>query len=218
VLISADSNDFDSMDHTDGMLLAHTFPGNSLVEDYDSANANKTTTFRARSNITSWGTHNLFSVEGYYTSGATPSMAGVLAVVQSAALNAISKGVIHSKLTVDEAKSVLMDTASPVIPQTQSPQSTNQWPGNPNSATNASHTNWSTNYGYGRPDLGAATQMVLAGKIPPTAVINSPSWFKYVDRKGQHTGSVSGRVAPSRLHSSGHAHWRLGWALGAGPA
>ena len=218
VLISADSNDFDAMDHTDGMLFAHVFPGNSLAEDVGSQGANATTSFRARSNITSWGTHNLFSVEGYYTSGATPSMAGVLAMVQSAALDAISKGVIRSKLTPDEVKSVLMDSASAVIPQTQSPKSQRQWPGNPNSATNATHTNWSTNYGYGRPDLGAATKMVLAGKIPPTAVISSPSWFKYVDPKVQPTVRVTGRIAPSRFNSSGHARWWLEWALGADPA
>jgi hypothetical protein len=218
VLLSLDSNDFDSMDHTDGMLFAHAFPGNSLAEDYGSTAANATTTFRARSNITSYGTHNLFSVEGYYTSGATPSMAGVLAMVQSAALNAISKWVISSKLTPDEVKSVLMDTASPVIPQTQSPRSTRQWPGNPLSQTDSTHTNWSTDYGYGRPDLGAATAMVMAGRIPPTAVIDSPSWFKYVDPKVQPMVPVYGRIAPSRFNSSGHATWWLEWALGANPA
>jgi hypothetical protein len=218
VLLSLDSNDFDSMDHTDGMLFAHAFPGNSLDEDYGSPAANETTTFRARSNVTSWGTHNLFSVEGVYTSGATPSMAGVLAMVQSAALNAESRGVIRSKLTPDEVKSVLMDTASPVIPQTQSPRSMRQWPGNPNSQTNATHTNWSSNYGYGRPDLGAATAMVMAGRIPPTAVIDSPSWYEYVDPKVQPRVPVYGRIAPSRFHSSGHARWWLEWALGSDPA
>ena len=217
VLISADSNDFDSQDHTDGMLLAHTFPGNSVAEDLGAQAANATSTFRARSNITSWGTHNLFSVEGYYTSGATPSMAGVLAMVQSAALNAVSKGVIPSKLTVDEVKSVLMDTASPIVPQTQSPRSPRQWPGNPLSRTDATHTNWSTQYGYGRPDLGAATAMVMEGKIPPTAVIDSPSWFKYVDPKVQPILPVYGRVAPSRFNSGGAAKWWLEWALGPNP-
>ncbi len=218
VLLSLDSNDFDSTDHTDGMLFAHVFPGNSLDEDIGSPGANEDTTFRARSNVTSWGTHNLFSVEGVYTSGATPSMAGVLAMVQSAALNAKSKGVIQSKLTPDEVKSVLMDTASPVIPQTQTPRSTRQWPGNPNSQTNATHTNWSSDYGYGRPDLGAATAMVMAGRIPPTAVIDSPSWFKYIDPKVEPRVRVYGRIAPSRIHSSGHARWWLEWALGSDPA
>jgi hypothetical protein len=33
VALSLDSNDFDSMDHTDGMLFDHVIPGNSLVED-----------------------------------------------------------------------------------------------------------------------------------------------------------------------------------------
>ena len=33
VLLSFDSNDFDSMDHTDGMLYDHVLPGNSLTQD-----------------------------------------------------------------------------------------------------------------------------------------------------------------------------------------
>ena len=62
-----------------------------------------------------------------------------------------------------------MNTASPVIPQTQSPGVPDQWPGNPGSATDADHTNWSTQYGYGRPNIGAATKLIMSGKVPPTA-------------------------------------------------
>ena len=81
----------------------------------------------------------------------------MLAMVQSAALNARDAGTIPRRLTPDEVKQVMMDTASPVIPQTQSPGVPDQWPGNPGSATDADHTNWSTQYGYGRPNIGAAT-------------------------------------------------------------
>ena len=178
VLLSFDSNDFDSMDHTDGMLYDHVLPGNSLTQDAEGPN---THTFRARSNVTSYGTHNVFSGEGNSTSGATPFQAGMLAMVQSAALNARDAGTIPRRLTPNEVRQVMMDTASPVIPQTQSPGVPDQWPGNPGSATNSTHTNWSTQYGYGRPNIGAATALIKSGKVPPTAELSSPHWYAYVD-------------------------------------
>ncbi|MFL5823620.1 MAG: hypothetical protein ACJ764_09280 [Solirubrobacteraceae bacterium] len=220
VSLALDSNDFDSMDHTDGMLLNHVIPGNSLAFDQNGTGLqpNATTWFRARSSTTSYGTHNIFSGYGTSTSGATPFMASMLGMVQSAGLNAVDQHVIPSPLTPDEVKQVMMDTASPVIPQTQSPQTQHQWPGNPNSATNATHTNWSTQYGYGRPDIGAATAMVMAGHLPPTAEIDSPNWFTYVDPKTTKTLKVTGRLAPSRVNSGGKVNWVLEYAVGADPA
>jgi hypothetical protein len=220
VSLALDSNDFDSMDHTDGMLWGHVIPGNSLAYDQNGTGLqpNATTWFRARSSTTSYGTHNIFSGYGTSTSGATPFMASMLGMVQSAGLNAVDKGVLPSPLTPDEVKQVMMDTASPVVPQTQSPQTQRQWPGNPNSVTDATHTNWSTQYGYGRPDIGAATAMVMAGKIPPTAEIDSPNWFSYVDPKVTRTLKVYGKLAPSRVNSGGSIRWVLEYALGADPA
>ncbi len=215
VLLSLDSNDFDSMDHTDGMFFAHAFPGNSLTEDQP---APATQWFRARSNVTSYGTHSIFSGEENSTSGATPFQAAMLAMVQSAALDARDRGIIPSRLTPNEVKQVLMDTASPVIPQTQAPGVANQWPGNPQSVTDATHTNWSTQYGYGRPDLGAATSLVLSGRVPPTAEIDSPPWYQYVDPVHRHSLPISGSLAPSRWRSGGRVRWWLEWALGANPA
>src|SRR5438309_9072968 len=111
-----------------------------------------------------------------------------------------------------------MDTAQPVIPQTQSPATTQQWPGNPNSLTDADHHNWSTQYGYGRPDVGAATKMVMAGKIPPTADLIGPRWFQYFDPARTRRVKVTGSVAPSRFHSGGSATYTLEYAVGADPA
>jgi hypothetical protein len=220
VSLALDSNDFDSMDHTDGMLFNHVIPGNSLAFDQNGTGLqpNATTWFRARSNTTSYGTHNIFSGYGTSTSGATPFTASMLGMVQSAGLNAVDAHKIPSPLTPDEVKQVMMDTSSPVIPQTQSPQTARQWPGNPQSTTDASHTNWSTQYGYGRPDIGAATAMVMAGKLPPTAEIDSPKWFDYVDPKATPTLEVTGKLAPSRIHSGGSVRWVLEYALGADPA
>jgi len=218
VSLSVDSNDFDSMDHTDGMLWNHVIPGNSLFEDKGGPAANATTWFRARSNVTSYGTHNVFSGGEETTSGATPFMASVLAMTHSAGLNARDRHTIGGVLTPNEVKQVLMDTAQPVIPQTQSPGTTQQWPGNPNSVTDSDHHNWSTQYGYGRPDVGAATRMIMAGMIPPTADIVGPRWFQYVDPLRTRRITVSGALAPSRFHSGGSATYTLEYALGADPA
>ncbi|HEU4979087.1 MAG TPA: hypothetical protein VFT42_09360, partial [Solirubrobacteraceae bacterium] len=220
VALALDSNDFDSMDHTDGMLLNHVIPGNGLDYDQDwlAGNQTLTTWFRARSSVTSYGTHNIFSGEGTSTSSATPWMASLMGMVQAAGLNARDRGIIPSALTPDEVKQVMMDSAAPVIPQTQSPQTLRQWPGNPNSATDADHTNWSTQYGYGRPDIGKATQMVMAGRIPPTAEIDSPRWFSYVDPVHQRYVEVTGKLAPSRVNSGGSVKWTLEYAAGADPA
>src|SRR2546429_9097212 len=197
------------MDHTDGMLFNHVIPGNSLAYDQNGTGLqpNATTWFRARSSTTSYGTHNVFSGYGTSTSGATPFTASMLGMVQSAGLNARDKGIIPSPLTSDEVKHVMMDTASPVGPQTQSPQTPRQWPGNPSSATDATHTGWSTQYGYGRPDIGAATRMVMDGKIPPTAEVASPHWFAYLDPVPTHSLKVTRKLAPSRVNSCGSAHW-----------
>ncbi len=215
VLLSLDSNDFDAMDHTDGMLFDHVFPGNSLTEDQSPP---ATRWFRARSNVTSYGTHNIFSGEENSTSGATPFQAGMLAMVQSAALDVREGGKIPDRLTPNEVKQVVMDTTSPVIPQLQAPTLVRQWPGNPGSTTDATHTNWSTQYGYGRPDIGAATALVLSGRVPPTAEIDSPHWYQYVDPARGRWLPVGGSLAPSRWRSGGNARWWLEWALGANPA
>src|SRR3954462_5641074 len=220
VALALDSNDFDAMDHTDGHLFNHVIPGNSLAYDQNwlAGQDQLTTWFRARSSVTSYGTHNVFSGYGTSTSGATPFMASMLGMVQSAGLNARDAGVIPSALTPDEVKQVMMDTSSAVVPQTQSPHTPRQWPGNPLSTTDATHTNWSTQYGYGRPDIGKATQMVMEGKIPPTAQITSPKWFAYVDPKTDPNLEVDGALARARVNSGGGVKWTLEYAPGADPA
>src|SRR3954453_5232944 len=137
VLLSLDSNAFDSMDHTDGMLFDPVLVGNSLAKDSNwTAGQDATTTwFRARSSVTSYGTHNIFSGYGTSTSGATPFMASMAAMVQSAGLNARDKGAIPSPLTPDEVKQVMMNASSEAVSQTQSPDTPHQWPENPRWAT-----------------------------------------------------------------------------------
>ncbi len=214
VLLSFDSNDFDSMDHTDGLLYNEVFPGNGVIADADGPAARS---FRARSNVTSYGTHSVFSGGESTTSGATPFQAGFLGMVQSAAMNAVDATIIPRTLTPNEVRQVLMNTASQVVPETQHPTVPGQWPGNPGSVTDDSHTNWSTQYGYGRPNIGKATKLIMDGRVPPTALINSPNWYHYVNPARQKTLDIKGSVAPSAWGSSGIG-WTLEWALGADPA
>ena len=214
ILMSMDSNDFDSMDHTDGHLFDDVFPGNGLAQDIEGKNAQ---TFRARSNVTSYGTHSIFSGGESTTSGATPFQAAFLAMTQSAALNAVDENIIPRKLTPNEIKQVLINTASEILPQRDTPDVANQWPGNPDSKTDSTHTAWSTQYGYGRVNIGKATKLIMDGRVPPTADIDSPSWYKYVDPTKGGKLQVKGKVAPSAWGSEG-LEWTLEWALGANPS
>ena len=215
ILMSMDSNDFDAMDHTDGHLFDDVFPGNGIVQDRNGRNAQS---FRARSNVTSYGTHSLFNASGEATtSGATPFQAAMLGMVQSAAKNSVDAGNYPRVLTPNEVKQVLINTSSEILPQRDHPDVLNQWPGNPGSKTDATHTAWSTQYGYGRLNIGKATKLIMDGRVPPTADIDSPDWYKYVDPTRQKQLQIKGKVAPSAWGSEG-LEWTLEWAQGADPA
>lgn len=213
VLLSFDSNDFDAMDHTDGHLYDQVFPGNSVIQDVEGKNVR---TFRARSNVTSYGTHAVFSGMETTTSGSTPFQAAYLGMVQSAAMNAVDANVYPRTLTPNEVRQVLMNTASSVTPQVDHPTVPRQWPGNPDSKTDDTHTNWSTQYGYGRVNIGKATKLIMDGRVPPEALITSPEWYKYVDPSKVDSLEVKGHVKPSAWGSAGIG-WTLEWALGANP-
>ena len=213
VLLSFDSNDFDSMDHTDGHLYEQVFPGNSVIQDIEGKNVRS---FRARSNVTSYGTHAVFSGGEVTTSGATPFQAAFLGMVQSAAMDAVDADRYPRTLTPNEVRQVLMNTASPVIPQNDHPTVPKQWPGNPDSKTDSDHSNWSTQYGYGRVNIGKATKLIMDGRVPPEALITSPKWYKYVDPSRDPDIEVKGHVKPSAWGSQG-VEWTLEWALGADP-
>ncbi len=213
VLLSFDSNDFDAMDHTDGHLYDQVFPGNSVIQDVEGKDVRS---FRARSNVTSYGTHAVFSGMETTTSGATPFQAAYLGMVQSAAMNAVDASVYPRTLTPNEVRQVLMNTASPVVPQVDHPTVPRQWPGNPGSKTDDFHTNWSKHYGYGRVNIGKATKLIMDGRVPPEALITSPGWYRYVDPAKVDSLQVKGHVRPSAWGSQG-IDWVLEWALGAEP-
>jgi hypothetical protein len=176
VVVVMASNDFDSADHQAGMYWPHVWPGNGIVSN-GSGTASQAagterlaTTFRERSNLTSFGTHALFSVPsiGGSTSESTPIQAGVAALVASYGRIATQQGHIHGWLNAGEIKQVVRATASPINDPHLG------WPGEPGASFNI-------NYGYGRPDVVAAMAAIRQGRIPPVPDIVSPAWYALFD-------------------------------------
>ena len=201
VVMAESSNDFDSTDHQGSMFWPHVLPGNGLVPNSNGlpaglANA-ETTTYRARSGYTSWGTHNMFSVstQGGTTSESTPTVTGVMGLVLSFGRS------ISPVLTGPEAIQVVRATASRITDPTL------PWPGSPG--------DWNLQYGYGRPNVDLAMRAIQARHIPPVAWIDSPDWYSLYDPTQTGAVTISGHVE-DRRSTSGY-HWRLQYGLGPQP-
>jgi hypothetical protein len=205
------SNDFESADHTDGMRFAHVWPGNSIVSDQSNRSGggkrdSRTQTFRSRSTLTSYGPHSLFSVPNNdgSASTATPTLAGVAAMVVSAGLDAAQKGEISAPLSANEVEQVVRETVSPI----------DYRPCKPGCFAGEPGAEFNIQYGYGRPNVLKAMQAVHANMIPPIADIQSPDWYAEVDPMVTNSLSVSFTTAAPRASPY---DWTLQYALGPQP-
>ncbi|GAA0274592.1 hypothetical protein GCM10009527_083770 [Actinomadura nitritigenes] len=200
VVMVESSNDFDSTDHQGGMFWPHVIPGNGLVPNTagvpDPLANTLTTTYRTRSDETSFGAKAMFSVatQGGSTSESTPTTGGVFGLLLSYGIQ------IGRPLTNEEAVQVLRATASdiddPSLP----------WPGRPG---------WDRQYGYGRPNVAKAMQAVKDGNVPPVGAITGPDWYSLYDPASTRSVDVTGYVAAPR--SSGY-RYELDWAPGIEPS
>jgi hypothetical protein len=208
VVVVQSSNDFDSLDHQGGMFWPHVIPGNGLVSDTQNTLRSSptdnptTTTYRERSDYSSWGTHNMFSVatNGGTTSEDTPITGGVLGMVISYGRDAAAQGKISKPLSGPEAVQVVRATASPIDDPTLA------WPGKPG---------WNLQYGYGRPNVLKADQAIAANRIPPVAWLDSPEWYTQYDPTKSTKIQVRGHLEATRAH--GYT-WRLQYGLGPEPS
>jgi hypothetical protein len=212
VVIAWASNDFESADHTEGMRFPHVWPGNSIVSDQSNRSGTSlpndltATTFRSRASLTSYGAHALFSVptgDGS-TSAATPTTAGVAALVSSAGQDAAREKQISEPLDANEIFQVTRAASSPI----ESTPCPTCFPG-------LANAEWNLQYGYGRPNVYKAMKAVHEGEIPPTADITAPEWYDEVDPTQQSTVPVSADVAAKRSSSY---RWELQYATGPEPA
>jgi hypothetical protein len=207
VVMTEASNDFDSIDHQGGMFWPHVLPGNGLVTNTQGLESSPApsnallNTYTARSNLTSFGTHAMFSVstEGGSTSESTPTTGATLGLLLSYGEQAAAEHRIDGPLSNAEAIGVLRatatDIADPSLP----------WRGRPG---------WDTQYGYGRPNLYRAMQAVSQGDVPPIGWIDAPDWYSLYDPTVTSSVVVRGHVAAPR---ASRYSWTLEYGLGANP-
>ncbi|HEV7584229.1 MAG TPA: S8 family serine peptidase [Solirubrobacteraceae bacterium] len=162
-------------------------------------------TFFRGANTTQFGGKSSIAMEGPTGSVNTSKAAGAAALVVSAGLD---HGVT---LRPDEVRGLLEQTAERAL--TGNTEGT----GVPDPAANPSlppDQQWTSHFGWGRANVGAAVGAVLSGNIPPEAAIDSPDWYTPL------TGSsvqITG-LARARFASGGQLHWKLMWGAGQAPS
>jgi FG-GAP-like repeat/Subtilase family len=213
VVVAADSSDFDSAAHTDGMFWPHVLPGQSVVQQAEESGSPDTTSFREHSNITSRGPRSMlaFTTDGGSSSETDPTVAGVAGLLASygrerAARPSAPRGAPRGPLSAGEITQLLIVSASPIVHRTDPHLG---WPA-------PKRSSWSYYYGYGRPNVAKALGRVKAGRIPPVPDITSPSWYQLLDpatapRRLRIDGTISARRARS-------ARYVVEYGLGPEPA
>jgi hypothetical protein len=186
VVMLESSNDFNTQDHQGGMEWPFVIPGNGLVSNVTGLTSSEASAIATRnwtrSNLTSWGPHNVLSVatSGGSTSESTPTLGGVIALVLSYGYQAYQEGLIEKPLTGNQAVELLIDTATritdPNLP----------WPGSPG--------NWNPQYGYGMPNVYAAMSQIAQGKIPAVAQLTAPNWYQIYDPTRSSSVDVTANI------------------------
>jgi hypothetical protein len=168
------------------------------------SNAPVSTFFRG-ANTTQYGGKSSIAMEGPTGSVNTSKAAGAAALVVSAGLD---HGVA---LRPDETRELLEQTAERVLSANTEGAGLADPGANP---TLPADQQWTSHFGWGRVDLGAAVGAVVNGNIPPEAAIDSPEWYEPL------TGSsvqITG-LARARFATGAHLHWKLMWGAGEAPS
>jgi hypothetical protein len=168
------------------------------------SNAPVSTFFRG-ANTTQYGGKSSISMEGPTGSPNTSKAAGAAGLV-------ISAGLDHGiTLRPDETRELLEQTAERVL----TPNTEGAGVGDPGAdPTLPPDQQWTSHFGWGRADVGAAVGAVNSGNIPPEAAIGSPDWYAPL------TGSsveITG-LARARFAGGGQLHWKLMWGAGQAPS
>jgi hypothetical protein len=162
-------------------------------------------TFFRGANTTQFGGKSSISMEGPTGSVNTSKAAGAAALVVSAGLD---HGIT---LRPDETRELLEQTAERVLNANTAGAGIPDPGADP---TLPSDEQWTSHFGWGRADVGAAVGEVVSGDIPPEAAIDAPDWYAPLTGASvQITG-----VARARFATGGQLHWKLMWGAGQAPA
>jgi subtilase family protein len=162
-------------------------------------------TFFRGANTTQFGGKSSISMEGPTGSVNTSKAAGAAGLVVSAGLD---HGIV---LRPDETRELLEQTAERVL------EGNTAGAGVPDPAANPSlpaDEQWTSHFGWGRANVGAAVGAVNSGDIPPEAAINAPDWYAPLTGTSM---DVTG-LARARFATGGQFHWKLMWGAGQVPA
>lgn len=210
IVVVESSNDFDSADHQGGMFWGNVLPGNGLVPNTAGVSgptlAKLKGPFWTRSDLTSFGVHNMFSVatNGGSTSESTPTLGALMALVLSEGEVAAAAHAITAPLTGPQAVQILREASS----EPRAPAGAAlPWPAAPGE--------WNEQYGYGMPDALTALQDVAAARVPAAPEIESPAWYTLSDPTRQHSVQVTGLVSAGAKQSY---RWKLQYGLGGDPS
>jgi hypothetical protein len=162
-------------------------------------------TFFRGANTTQYGGKSSISMEGPTGSVNTSKASGAAALVVSAGLD---HGIA---LRPDETRELLEQTAERAL----TPNTAGAGVPDPGAdPTLPSDQQWTTHFGWGRANLGAAVGAVVKGDIPPEAAIDSPEW--YAPLTGT-SAEITG-LARARFATGGKFHWKLMWGAGQVPS
>src|SRR6185503_11840544 len=120
-------------------------------------------------------------------------------------------------LRPDETRSILEQTAERVTGSPANPLSNVAGLGvaDPGADPNAPREDqWTSHFGWGRVNLGAAVKVANSGKIPPEAAIDSPDWYAPVSGSAL---DVTG-LARARFATGNQFHYKVEWGVGEAPA
>jgi hypothetical protein len=170
-------------------------------------------TYFRGANTTQYGGKSSISMEGTTGSENTGKAAGAAALVISSALDANPP----IRLRPDETREILEQTAERVTGGATGILGNVAGTGSPDRGADPSAPSidqWTSHFGWGRANVGAAVALARSGQIPPEAAIDSPDWY------APTTGAaveITG-MARARFATGNAFHWKLEWGVGQEPA
>jgi hypothetical protein len=158
----------------------HMVQVNSIRPDND--DWHKATTFLNFNNCTNYGSQVVVSVPSYACSSeATGRTAGMAGLLQSLALargipphsaprTTTTAAPAQPRLSAEEVKQLLIAGSDDLV--LTNVDVTTRYP---------AQVGWDQRFGYGRANAGRAAVQLAAGRIPPEADIDRPTWFEVLD-------------------------------------
>jgi hypothetical protein len=171
------------------------------------------TTYFRGANTTQFGGKSSIAMEGATGSENTGKASGAAALVIAAARNAEPP----VELRPDETRAILEQTAERVTGGASGVDGNVAGLGIPDPGADPGappEDQWTSHFGWGRVNLGAAVSVASSGEIPPEAAIDSPDW--YAPLTGESV-DISG-LAHARFADAGQFHWKLEWGVGQAPS